>query len=311
MLQILALSSALLAISNAMPYQESPDFGPDFVPSQQSNMNGEYPWDGFAHGTHTMGTMVGSEASGIGMAPAAKWIAAKGCRDGGSCLNFGLLSSAEFVMCPWEINSPNTGDCSQGADIVNNSWGGWSGNDMWYADATAAWKAAGMLAFFAAGNSGPRCGTVTSPGDYEDVISVGATDEDDKLASFSSRGPGGARSMAPDIVAPGDDIRSSISGMTGTDAGENDDRYAVYSGTSMSTPHVAGLAALILSTNPSVDFDGMLQILQETTVKGMPEPNNGFLGQDVCDGVGFSAVPSYHYGYGRINAADAVGAASK
>jgi subtilisin family serine protease len=273
------------------------------------NINGKYPWDGFSHGTHTMGTMVGSETTGIGVAPGAKWIAAKGCRDGGSCLNFGLLSSAEFVMCPWKINSPSTGDCSQGADIVNNSWGG-SGGDMFYVDATAAWKASGMFAFFAAGNSGPRCGTVGSPGDYADVISVGASDNQDRLASFSSRGPGRARRMAPDIVAPGDDIRSGVSGMMGTSY-DVDNRYSVYSGTSMATPHVAGLAALILSANPSVDFDGMLQILQGTTAKGMGEPNNGVSGQNVCDGVGFSDVPSYHYGYGRINAADAVGAASK
>ena len=257
-----------------------------------------------------MGTIVGSEATGIGMAPGAKWIAAKGCRDGGSCMNFGLLSSAEFVMCPWAINDPNSADCSQGADIVNNSWGGWSGNDMWYAEATAAWKASGMLTFFAAGNSGPRCGTVTSPGDYVDVISVGASDDEDRLASFSSRGPGGARGMTPDIVAPGADIRNSISGMTGTPSNV-DNAYAVYSGTSMACPHVAGLAALVLSANPSVGFEGMLQILQDTTAKGLGEPNNGFGGQDVCDGVGFNDLPSYHYGYGRINAADAVGVAAK
>jgi len=74
------------------------------------------PFDPIGHGTHTMGTIAGSEGSGIGVAPGVKWIAAKGCRDG-SCLNFGLLTSAEWVICPTKLDG-TAPDCTQGADIV-------------------------------------------------------------------------------------------------------------------------------------------------------------------------------------------------
>jgi len=57
-------------------------------------------------------------------------------------------------------------------------------------EVTDAWKEAGIIGTFSQGNSGPKCETAGSPGDYAGVIGVGATDDQDSLADFSSRGPG-------------------------------------------------------------------------------------------------------------------------
>ena len=88
-------------------------------PSQICGSPSLVPCDNNSHGTHTMGTMVGADAvSHIGMAPRAKWIAAKGC-ESGSCSTFALTSSAQWILCPTDL-SGNNPDCSKAPDVVNN-----------------------------------------------------------------------------------------------------------------------------------------------------------------------------------------------
>ena len=118
------------------------------------------PCDNNGHGTHTMGTMVG--AGGIGVAPGATWIAAKGC-EGRTCSDSFLLQAGQWVLAPTDHNGQNPRpDLSP--DIVNNSWGG-SDDDSFYTDIIAAWNSAGIFEAFAAGNDGDgvTCMTTHAP----------------------------------------------------------------------------------------------------------------------------------------------------
>jgi len=136
---------------------------------------------------------------------------------------------------------------------------------------------------FAAGNSGPGSGTINAPGDADangvEVITVGAVDKNGVIAEFSSRGPDkwGEDHAEPDISAPGVDIVSSVPG-----------GKVRAKGTSMATPHVAGVIALMLSKNPNLTNMEALKILMETAVDKGP---SGF---------------DYAYGAGIVNAAKAV-----
>jgi subtilisin family serine protease len=211
-------------------------------------------------GSHVTGTLLGAAAGSIGpigVAPGARWIAAKGCRDG-SCLNFGLLSSAQFMLCP----TTRAGDrprCDLSPDVINNSWGGGRG-DTFYIAVANAWRAAGIVAVFSGGNGGPDCATASSPGDMETVMAVCAVDSNDQLATFSARGPGinraGFAEQKPDFCAPGVAVLSAHSTIGMTD----NSRYATNSGTSMAAPHLAGTLALLLSRQPGLGYNDLYQV---------------------------------------------------
>ena len=139
-------------------------------------------------------------------------------------------------------------------DIINLSLGNDS-NDSDDALAIALNNAmdAGIVAVAANGNSGPDEGTVGSPATSLKAISVGASDFDDLIADFSSRGPVyNNLGIKPDIVAPGVDILSSVPYYSvGNDEGDYTGAYAILSGTSMAAPHVTGVAALLQEKYPS------------------------------------------------------------
>ncbi|KAJ0390499.1 hypothetical protein P43SY_011022 [Pythium insidiosum] len=155
------------------------------------------PYDRNGHGTHTIGTIVGS--GGIGVAPGARWISCKGCRSS-SCPQSDLLACGQFMTCPTNT-AGSSPDCSQAPDLVSNSWGGGQGSTS-YKRVVDAWRAAGIVPVFAIGNSGPSCRTANSPGDLPNVIGVGATDSSDRVASFSSKGPAVTGLLKPDVSAP-------------------------------------------------------------------------------------------------------------
>lgn len=251
---------------------------------------GGVPCDNVEHGTHTMGTMVGGDGPGpftpdIGVAPGAKWIAAKGCEDFG-CTEQALLSSGQWILAPTDLNGQNP-DPAMRPDIVNNSWGGGPG-DTFYLETVQNWRAAGIIPVFSSGNPGPFCGEGGSPGDYLESFSVGATDINDLIADFSGRGPSGFGKVNPDVTAPGVDITSSVPG----------GGYAVFSGTSMAAPHVAGTLALMLSAAPNLigDVGGATGSLAATALDIV----------DLSCGGAESGDPNNVYGDGRIDAKAAV-----
>jgi hypothetical protein len=241
------------------------------------------PCDNAGHGTHTMGTMVGDDGdpgtNQIGVAPHAKWIAAKGCEDY-SCSTESLLAAAQWILAPTDLTGQNPRTDLR-PNVVNNSWGGGSG-DTFYQAAVQAWVAAGIFPAFSVGNAGNACGSANSPGDYPESYASGAYDAKNVIASWSSRGPSAFDIIKPNIAAPGVDVRSSVPGNT----------YEVYSGTSMASPHLAGTVALMWSAAPALvgDIDSTREILDQSAL-------------DTADlGCGGTAENNNVWGEGRLDA---------
>lgn len=256
------------------------------------------PYDDIGHGTHTMGTMVGSCADGtnqVGVAPGAKWITAKAFTSQGGT-DTALLACGQWMMAPVDSNGNTHPELAP--DIINNSWGGGPGVDDWFRQMVINWKAAGIFPEFSAGNvttsnpGGP--GSVATPGSYPESFTTGAVDANNNLASFSLRGPspyGGV--LKPDVSAPGVNIRSSVPGSS---------YDGTYSGTSMAGPHVCGTAALVMQANSSLTIDQIENAIKNTatprTDSEYPDsPNNGY-GYGVINA--FLAVSSVTNGVGQI-----------
>ncbi|WP_353946071.1 S8 family serine peptidase [Streptomyces sp. HUAS MG91] len=211
------------------------------------------PCDNAGHGTHTMGTMVAK--NGLGVAPNAKWIAAKGCATDQLCADDDLLAAGQWILAPTDHNGQNPRP-DLAPNIVNNSWGG--GDTAFYQDIVEAWNSAGIFEAFAAGNDGDgsTCSTTAAPGAQAPTYGVGAYDANGRIASFSGFGPSPVDGSAkPNIAAPGVDVPSTWPGS----------QYNTISGTSMATPHVAGAVALLWSAAPSLigKIDETREILDE------------------------------------------------
>jgi subtilisin family serine protease len=154
--------------------------------------------------------------------------------------------------------------------------------------------AAGILVVVSATNRGSACNTITEPiAIYPRSFTVGATDSNDGLASFSSRGPviyNGVTRLGPDVSAPGVSVYSSIPG----------NHYGSMSGTSMAGPHVAGVAALLMSAEPKLkgQTDMIRAILSRTAT-----PRTSSQG---CGGDAYDAVPNNGFGWGIVNVRSAI-----
>ena len=253
------------------------------------------PCDDFGHGTHTMGIMVGEDPAQIhqiGMAPGAKWI---GCRN----MNDGVGTPASYSECyqwflaPTDLQGKDRRP-ELAPDIINNSWGcptreGCTDPNVLLTVVQNV-RAAGILTVHSAGNEGPNCSTVSNPAAiYDESFTVGNTTETDSISYSSSRGPvtvDGSGRMKPDISAPGTYILSSL----------RSGGYGSMSGTSMAAPHVAGLAALLISLNPALR--GQVDTL-ETIIERSAVP---LTSDQTCGDVPGSSIPNNTYGWGRIDA---------
>ncbi len=253
------------------------------------------PVDPFGHGTHTMGTMVGDDGGSnqVGMAPEARWIGCRNMDVSGAGTPETYIACYEWFVAPTRVDGISDPRPDLAPDVINNSWScpeseGCKDPNI-LLEAVQNVRAAGILTVHSAGNSGPNCSTVNAPaGIYGESFSVGATNNLDTLASFSSRGPvtvDGSNRLKPDISAPGVSIRSTYKGGT----------YASMSGTSMASPHVAGLVALLISADPSLR--GQVEAL-ETVI----EQSAKHISSTDCYSNG---IPNNLYGWGRIQALEA------
>lgn len=256
-----------------------------------------------SHGTHTMGIMVGDDGDThqIGVAPGARWIGCRNMEEGwGTPASY--LECFEFFLAPYPVDgTPAEGEPSLAADIVNNSWScppteGCDASAIALLEASVeALRQAGIMVVVSAGNYGPSCGSVLyPPAIYQQSTTVGNFNHlTDEIYSSSSRGPvtyDGATYLKPDISAPGVSILSSVRGGT----------YGTLTGTSMAGPHVAGAAALLLSAAPG--YSGHVDAV-EALLLSSSEPMTTIEG---CGGDGPDDVPNNTWGWGILNALNAV-----
>jgi len=243
------------------------------------------PYDDNGHGIFSAGIICGGDGLGpftddIGVAPNARLVCAKVFDQNGSAQYVWIDEGMQWVV-DLKVDS--------GVDIraVSNSWGG-SRYDLHFWDACLAWKSIGILGIWSIGSSGPGQGTCGAPGNYPLVLGSGATDSNDFVAYFSSRGPAPDSPpwndtiywyrrdwnlTKPDIVAPGVGIRSSY----------NNNGYATMNGTSWTNPHVAGGVAILIEANSSLTVTELYNLFLDNA-DSTPGGN-----------------PNNTYGWGRLN----------
>ena len=260
----------------------------------------EFPCDDHGHGSHTMGTMIGSDtANQIGVAPEASWI---GCRnmDRGWGMPSTYTECFEWFLAPTDLEGQNP-DPSKAPHVINNSWGcppqegcsmdNWSFMETVINNLTAA----GTVVVVSAGNDGNSgCSSVRNPAAiFENSFTVGATRDNDKKPGFSSIGPvmvDSSGRLKPDVMAPGVGVRSIWL----------NDIFISIQGTSMAGPHVAGAVALLINAKPSLagQVDEIKELLRSTAVQ--------LIDSTECNGDTALTSPNFYFGYGRIDVLAAV-----
>ncbi|MER5358641.1 S8 family serine peptidase [Streptomyces sp. NPDC002785] len=224
--------------------------------------------DRVGHGTHVSSIAAGTGAKSggkfKGVAPDAKLLEGKVLDDDGFGDDAGILAGMEWAV-------------AQGADVINLSLGGGDTPEIDPLEAAVNKLSAdkGVLFAIAAGNEGDGAGTVGSPGSADAALTVGAVDDNDKLAEFSSRGPRvGDGGMKPDVTAPGVDITAAAvpGSLIDQEYGQKPAGYTTISGTSMATPHVAGAAALLKQQHPEWKYAELKGALTASTKPGAYTP---------------------------------------
>ena len=263
------------------------------------------PCDDNGHGSHTVGTTVGDGGPGarIGVAPAADWIACRNM-DRGVGRPSTYLACFQFFLAPTDVDgSAPRPDLAP--HLTVNSWGCPPGpppnGEDCRADtfdaAMAAMEAAGILSVVAAGNGNAFCGSITvPPSTHPAALVVAASDNAGSIAPFSLWGPvqfNGQTVLKPDLAAPGVAVRSSLPG----------NRYGNASGTSMATPAVSGVAALMLGANPLL-IGQPAEVRALLTASAMPTLHGA-----TCGSFSGQQSPNAVFGHGRVDALAAVRAA--
>jgi subtilisin family serine protease len=215
--------------------------------------------DDHGHGTHVAGTIGAETGNGVGVAGVMWQVQILPLK----VLNSQGSGTAEHVADAIRYAA------DQGADAINMSLGSSSCSKTMAEAVNYAYFDKGVIVVAAAGNSG---GSMGYPARFDPVIAVGAVDHNDNRAQFSSHGPN------LDIVAPGVTILSTVPNFG----------YDAISGTSMASPHVAGVAGLLLAQRPELSTGQVSEILRQS-----------------ADDLGKSGFDIY-YGYGRVNAYEAL-----
>jgi serine protease AprX len=245
------------------------------------------PYDDNGHGTHVASIAAGRRGDGsprsdatLGVAPGAALVALKALRANGAGRSSDIAAALQFCIDEREQLGIRVVNMSLGSDGSSN------GRDFSSRMVDRA-VLAGLVVVVAAGNAGPGPRTIGSPAAAAEAITVGSMADPNRggwaLSPFSSRGPTADGRVKPDLCAPGEAI---LAARVGTVTG-----YRRHSGTSMATPFVAGVAALMLAANPALTPGEVKAILTRTAV------DFGAPGQDP------------EYGFGRVDAYQAIAGA--
>lgn len=271
------------------------DLAPNWVGGWDylGNDSNPFPGSGDFHGTAVAGVAAARGDNGLGVSGVAQSCSILGIR----LVGFGQTTSKEAQAFTYAKNN--------GADIINNSWGPPDGLGQ-FQPLPSNVKAAiddcaingrggkGCVIFFAAGN-GNESADLDGYASYANVISVAASTDQDERASYSDTG------NSVDVCAPSSG--GVWAGVVTTDRSGSAGYYSIsytpnFGGTSSAAPCAAGVAALVLSRNPSLTFAQVYDVLTDTA--------------DAIDLVGGNydgAGHSTKYGYGKVNARAAVDAA--
>ncbi len=258
------------------------ELGYDFV------MDDFFPEDVYGHGTHVAGTLAAaSNGFGVvGVAPNAQIVALRVLDDNGEGTASRIIEALQWIQ------NYNDAHPDSPIRITNNSYGTGSNSSQLEA-AFDVLASSGVLHIGSAGNDGSAAGNgnnVSYPARYESVVAVAAIDKNNQRASFSSTG------SDVEIAAPGVSILSTWKDSTNF-AGPQPFSFAGYageyfieaSGTSMASPHVAGVAALLMASDPSYTAEEVRNKMNETAL------DLGAAGKDNL------------YGYGLVDASSALG----
>jgi subtilisin family serine protease len=213
--------------------------GVDFV-----NLDGD-PMDDNDHGTHVSGIITSNDSTYTGVAPDAGIVATKVCNAAGNCYTSDITAGVD-----WCVVNKDAYDI--GAISISIGGGEYSSVCSTEADEIAIDNAyaAGLFVSVASGNDHYPNG-ISSPACAAGAVSVGATTKSDGVAGYTN-----THSTLLDLLAPGSSINSTLIGVG----------FGSMSGTSMATPHVAGLAALMLEANSSLTPDQIKSTMQSTGI---------------------------------------------
>ena len=273
---------------------------PDLIEKWRGGNNSWYdphgvypsPVDFVGHGTQVAGLVVGGDTSGyqIGVAPRAKWIAARVFDDAGDSSISTIVDALQWMM------NPDGDDATDdAADIINNSWVIVDKNETTInkclqsiieldpntpdaesfaelSDILLEFREMGIGVVFSGGNFGPQPETSLPPANEPSIdLSVGSINQNHEVEFTSSRGPGACDgTIYPKLVAPGDGIFT-------TDKLPNS--YTVVSGTSFAAPHVTGAIAQLMSAPFEASLSQIESALRETALdidQFGPDNNSGY-----------------------------------
>lgn len=296
---VVAVLDSGIAYDTRGQFCAAEDFAADtFVPGFNVLLDAPDALDDNGHGTHVAGTIaqgVNNGIGGVGVAPTVKLMPVKVCESywneqtgsmDGRCSSFDV---AEGIF--WAVD--------QGADVINLSLGGFSGSGV-ELDALLYAEQRGVVVVAAAGNAGR--GTLNYPAAFPTVLSVGAVSPFGQIAPYSNSGagldvvaPGGLDVNSDRILTPDEGVvQETLNPARRYPFNLCDIEFRAFQGTSMAAPHVAAVAALVLSTGTTVSPQEVREVIRRTA------QDLGAPGYDPFYGFGLlDAGAAVRYTYGR------------